>query len=523
MSIYFTNSSGGTNKSSFTTSGGTNQTYFSIAPATLNNLFADWSTRIGSTANYNQIFNVTSSPTGDVYVIGTYLAPLTLYNSSGTTFGTLNLTTTGQTDGMIVKYNTSGTAQWSAHIGPSMGLSTFGSGSVDPGGNVYVYGTFTSNPVTIYNSSGTSFGTKSIVGTQAGLLVKYNASGTVQWAAVQGSTDISTGDVVTTDLSNVFVGGGYNVDGCTIYHSNGVPFTTLGMPVNDTAGFLAKYNTSGTALWAGRVDTGGGGVIRIKAMAANPDGNVYVGGGYTITNAIVYPPNGGSTTTLTSSGNIDAMILKFSSNGATQWTTRLSNNVTMGNMTSFPSGELFITVAFLGTLSIYNASGSLYGTQTSDNSGDECLIKYNSLGVVQWSALVTGLDPIYGGGESGSAVKYDSTGNIYLTGTSDSDPVYIYNSNGTQFTSLANGGFAFGFVIVYDPSGMVKYATKITTPTGTFATGIAMDTSTSPNGVYVGGYYAGTPMTIYNSNGTTFGTMVNSGGTTYTNGFLIKY
>lgn len=522
MSVYFTKS-GGTNKTSFTKSGGTDKTYFSIAPATLNNLFADWSTRIGSTAEYNQIYSVTSSPTGDVYVIGTYLAPLTLYNSSGVTFGTLGLTTTGQTDGMIIKYNTSGTAQWSAHIGPSMSLSTYGSGSVDPGGNLYVCGSFTSNPVTIYNSSGAGVLTKSLSGTGTSLLVQYGVSGAVNWAAVQGGLGGSTGNAVITDLSNVFVGGGYD-NTCTIYHSNGVSFTTLSGPTGFDDGMIAKYNSSGTALWAGRVgSTGSTSSTYVKAMAANPDGNVYVGGEYTLTNTIVYPPNGGSTTTLTSAGNRDAMILKFSSNGATQWTTRLSNNVTMGNMTSFPSGELFVTVAFLGTLSIYNASGSLYGTQTSDNSGDECLIKYDASGVVQWSALVTGLDPVYGGGEAGSAVKYDSTGNIYLTGISDSDPVYIYNSNGTQFTTLGNGGFGFGFVIVYDPSGTVKYATKLSSATGTAATGIAMDTSTGPNGVYIGGYYSNTPMRIYNSDGSTFGTMVNSGGTTYSNSFLIKY
>jgi hypothetical protein len=518
--VYLTNSASPGNKIIFTDSGSGVKTYFTIYvnPGTTNNLFADWSTRIASSTEYNRIRSLVAESNGNVYVTGIYNATCTLYNSSGTTFGTLAQKTAGSNDGYIVKYNTSGTVQWAAHIGDQTELYGL---CVDPGGNVYVTGAFYSNPVSIYNANGTAFGTLTNLGSRNVPVVKYNTSGTVQWAARLGGNDFDFGFVMSSDTgSNVFVGGEFaSWDAFNVYNGNGTLYGQI-FVAGWVDGWFVKYNTAGTVQWTGHVSCGGGGLSAVTAIGTDPsNASVVIGGRYS-TNSLLLNPPSGSDVTMPNSGGQDGMILKFNAAGVTQWVTRLSNLVDVRSISVNSTGDVYVAgTCYNGyTLNIYSANGTgtptLYGTLTNDGFGMVYLIKYNSSGVVQWATRIAG-----SGTDECRTASLDTLGNIVLCGWSDSAPMTIYNAGGSTFGTFTNGCLAIGFVVVYNSSGTAQYASKLLTAGNSFPYGMGIATDGS-NGVYAGGYYA-TNMTIYNSSGTTFGTL--TGDATYDNSYIIKY
>jgi hypothetical protein len=132
-------------------------------------------------------------------------------------------TTSGGTDMFLVKYNSSGTKQWTKQLGTS--LDDYGGGvSTDSSGNIYVTGS---------TKGGLDGNTSS--GNDDFFLVKYNSSGTKQWTKQLGTTSNDYGYGITTDSSdNIYVSGttGGGLDGNTDGYSNDI--------------FLVKYNSSGT-------------------------------------------------------------------------------------------------------------------------------------------------------------------------------------------------------------------------------------------------------------------------------------
>jgi len=140
------------------------------------------------------------------------------------TFGGLDWNTSaGANDLFVVKYNSSGTKEWTKQLGSAS--SDFANGvATDSSGNVYVaggtYGGLDGN-----NSAGNS----------DLFVVKYNSSGTKQWTKQMGSSSRDYDYGVATDSSrNVYVSGD----------------TYGGLDNNTNAGyndlFVVKYNSSGT-------------------------------------------------------------------------------------------------------------------------------------------------------------------------------------------------------------------------------------------------------------------------------------
>ena len=128
----------------------------------------------------------------------------------------------GDFDIFLVKYNSSGTKQWTKQLGTSS--SDSGNGvTTDSSGNIYVTG---------YTNGGLDGNTNSGYGDI--FLVKYNSSGTKQWTKQLGTSSGDYGNDVTTDSSgNIYVTGS----------------TWGGLDGNTNSGsydiFIVKYNSSG--------------------------------------------------------------------------------------------------------------------------------------------------------------------------------------------------------------------------------------------------------------------------------------
>ena len=181
-----------------------------------------------------------------------------------------------------MKYNSSGTKQWTKQLGTfsidiGIGVTT------DSSGNVYVTG---------YTGGGLDGNTSS--GNHDIVLVKYNSSGTKQWTKQLGTSSGDYGNDVTIDSSdNVYVTGstGGGLDGNTNSDNYDI--------------FLLKYNSSGTKQWTKQLWTSSGDYG--NDVTTDSSGNIYVTG-----------DTWGGLDGNTNSGSNDIFLVKYNSSGTKQ-------------------------------------------------------------------------------------------------------------------------------------------------------------------------------------------------------------
>ena len=177
------------------TNGASGQDVFIIKCDT--NGVVQWATTIAGTG-IDRGYNIATDSTG-VYVTGFYTSASVVTLNNGKTLPISAGTTPGQ-DAFIVKYDTSGLAQWATTIagtGSDQGYSI----ATDSTG-VYLTGFYTStSAVTLNNGK-----TLPASGLGLGFTVKYDRSGLAQWAVAAAGSGWS----INTDSTGVYAVGAYS-------------------------------------------------------------------------------------------------------------------------------------------------------------------------------------------------------------------------------------------------------------------------------------------------------------------------
>jgi uncharacterized delta-60 repeat protein len=306
-------------------------------------------------------------------------------------------------DYATVKYDSSGEQQWVARYdGPGHSLDTAMAIAVDGGGNVYVAGR---SP-----GSGTDYDYATI---------KYSPSGQEAWVARYngpGNGYDEARAIAVDDSGNVYVTGGSSGSGTDF------DYATI------------KYGPSGEQQWVARYNGPGNGSDFAYAIAIDSSANVYVTGW----------SMGGSSSS-------DYATIKYNSDGQEQWVARYNgptNDADGGNAIAIDgSGNVIVT-------------GTSVGTTFPDY--DFATIKYNSAGQQQWVARYNG--PA-GDRDEAAHITVDRVDNVYVTGYStglgtDYDYTTIkYSPSGEeQWVARYNGTGNFGDVaygVAVDSSGNV--------------------------------------------------------------------
>jgi hypothetical protein len=369
---------------------------------------------------------VTSYPTGvavdssgNVYAGGTWDGSSLIIYSAGEASSNTYGTTGGQTDGYIVKYNSSGIVQWSAKVV----CSSYDQGGIsvktDSSGNVYSVGINVFAAPTFYNANGTTGGSLAWNGTTEGMwLAKWNSSGTFQWALrfVTGDMNTSAGALSIDSSANLYVSSAYDSTLTLKNTGDGTAATMTNSGGYDA--FIVKYSSAGSYIWNARI--GGSGSSDDIGNAIDGSGNVYIMGRYTGT-IIIYTSGEGSSTTLTNSGNYDNFIAKYTSAGVLSWATRIAStgNEYYKGISVDSAGNVYAHGGYEGTVTFFNVGGGTGGTLT--NVGfDAYLAKYNTSGTFLWAARIGGSSS-----DNASRSATDPDGNIYIGGIYNSSPLTL--------------------------------------------------------------------------------------------------
>lgn len=469
---------------------------------------AQWAARI-SGSSIERASDVSVNNKGEVVAIGRYSSnSINLYNGDGTLGDTLSKS--GSYDVYVVKYDKNGNIQWASKISSSG--SNIGHGiSINDYGEIVATGEYSGEAI-IYNGDGTSAITLPNPSATDGFLVKYSSSGKVLWATkMVSSGSAGSYDAFINNDGTIVATGAYD-NNLTIQNSDGSTFSTLGNSGSHDV-FIAQYNRFGKAIWATRIasssnDYGNG-------VSINEKGEV-VATGYYYGSVTVFNSDGSTFSTMSNQVFSEIFVVKFDDSGFGLWATRMiggSTDIGIG-IDINNKGEVFATgFTYNNPFTIYNSSGSVATVLQSVGSDDAFLVKFDIEGNFDWVTRVVGSN-----NDQGRAVSVNENGEIVLLGHFYSATT-IYNSSGSIFGNLASPSSSSVFVVKFDKDGNGEWATQINGSSTDEAGGVCINDCGE---VIVSGRYFSNPLTVFNSDGSTFGVLANEG-SGVDDGFVIKY
>jgi len=276
-------------------------------------------------------------------------------------------------------------------------------------GSIYVVGNIKNGSYDFGNSiTATGINSNNII------IVKYNSSGTAQWAkTITSGTSASSynGICYQSDMSIYAVG---EIWGSDVYNfGNGVTATGTSAGRNI---ILVKYDYTGWVYWAKTVSSGTGNSVFNSVNVAS-DGSIYASG---YIGAGSY--NFGNSITASGTASTNPIVVKYNSSGTTQWAKTITlgtNSCIFNSIISAANSSLYVVGNFVGT-DMIDFGNSI--TATGSNSGYNIIIvKYNSSGTPQWARTMisgTGSSEYYGIASASNGYIY-AAGYITATGTYD--------------------------------------------------------------------------------------------------------
>ncbi|NOZ61986.1 MAG: T9SS type A sorting domain-containing protein [Calditrichaeota bacterium] len=398
-----------------------------------------WAKRAGGTS-WDQGHSIASDGAGNSLVTG--------YFQGTATFGAgesneTTLTSAGSEDIFVAKYDGSGALLWAKRAGGTSNEGGYGIIS-DGAGNSLVTGYFQGTAT--FGAGEANETTLISSGNHDIFVAKYDGSGTLLWAKSAGGTSNDDGHSIASDgAGNSFVTGYFQ--GTATFGAGEANETTL-----TSAGgydiFVAKYDGSGTLLWAMRA--GGTSGAYGYGISCDGAGNSLITGYFK--NTATFGAGESNETTLTSAGSDDIFVAKYDGNGALLWAKRAGGtdyDDGLGIATD-GSGNSLVTGMFNGTAT-FGAGESNETTLTSAGSDDIFVAKYDGNGTLVWAKRAGGTDY-----DDGNGIATDGSGNSLVTGYFEGSATF--GAGEANETTLTSAGLDDIFIAKYDGNGTLLWA-----------------------------------------------------------------
>jgi len=427
----------------------------------------EWAEGIGETGD-DEITSVAGTSDGG-YIVGGYFESSSIELGNG-----ISLANKGNYDGMIIKYNATGEVEWAEGIGGTSHDEINAVAETSDGG--YIVGGDFRNSIDLGN--GISLTNKGSTFSD-GMIIKYNATGEVEWAEGIGGSSYDHINTVSETTDGGYIVGGY-FNSSSIDLGNGISLTNKG----NYDGMIIKYNAAGEVEWAKGI--GGTSEDHIESVIETSDGG-YIVGGYFKSSSIAL----GNGISLTNKGSLDGMIIKLEKIERPNPTVKKAYGIggTNGDYINAIAETIdggYIVGGYFYSSSIDLGNGiSLTNKASTYYSSDGMIIKYNATGEVEWAEEIggTSIDSI-------ETVAETSDGGYIVGGYFKSSSIDLGNG-----ISLTNKGNSDGMIIKYDASGEVEWAEEIGESSYDYINTVS---ETTDGGYIVGGYFKSSSIDLGN-------------------------
>jgi hypothetical protein len=419
-----------------------------------------WAKSFGGNTTSEAPHGIDCDAAKNIYVTGyfgstTASGPLNAaFNPSGG--GTVS--TQGNEDCFVAKYDQNGIYQWAFGLG-NTGANTQERAwdiATDANGNSYVVGGF--HGTINFNPLGTAMN-YTLPDTLAGLFIaKYNSTGICQWVVMLDAqcTNVFTEAYATCDLDangNLYVAGNFR--------GNNINFNPLGTSTTLTSSgltdmFIAKYNTSsGVMSWVKKIGGAAQDIVSPGSLRCDNNGNPYFTGRLSGTGTVDFDPSAGTSNIINSS----LYLATYDTNGNLRYAVGMNSGIgDGGHRVSFDSNnDVFITGWMNGTATFGTISRSANST-----TADVFIAKYNNnLSNCYWAFNFGGTGSTANSICAGLSIDQENnaiiTGQLYGT-NADIDPT----AETLNFSSIGNNDC---FIIKYTNMGQL-WVKDSTTTTG---------------------------------------------------------
>ena len=203
--------------------------------------------------------------------------------------------------------------------------------------------------------------------------------------------------------------------------------------------FVAKYDRSGTLVWAIRV--GSVENYNANAIAAQGDGSFFVGGNFSGSSTI--GPGDPNETTLVTAGMNDILLAKYSSTGSLLWAKSAGGTGldVSGDVVGLPDGGAILVGTFDDPVTF--GSGEINETVLGASGITAFLARYDSAGALQWAKQVDSSNL-----SAGRSTDILSDGSMILSGTFSGTATFGFGE--ANETTLVSAGLGDVFVAWYD-------------------------------------------------------------------------
>ena len=335
----------------------------------------------------------------------------------------------GDEDIFIAHYDLNGNYLWAKSMG-GLNEEKALDMAVDNVGNSYITGYF--RDVVDFDPD---TGTATLVsnGFQDAFFAKYDSNGDYVWAYdLCDSNSAAYNSIIELDNTNndIYLSGAFTG---TVDFDRGVGIFNM-TDNNYTLRYIAKYDTSGSFLWAGNISAASGITITSISIDNLSNSNLLICGYFSgladfdLSSGVfnVIPNNNYSViyfAKYTSSGNL-ILIKQTNSTGILGTGKRIITD---------SKSSICLTGEFTGTTD-FDPNVGISNLIANGNSRDIFFAKYDSTGNYVWVRSIGGVNT-----DEASSIALDYTGNIYLTGyftnSMDADPdnsVVLLNPSTSQ-------------------------------------------------------------------------------------------
>ncbi|MGB0863121.1 MAG: SBBP repeat-containing protein [Saprospiraceae bacterium] len=272
---------------------------------------------------------------------------------------------------------------------------------LDNNGNIYITGLFSG---TLDFVAGTSTDDLTTTQSMAAFVAKFTPTGSYVWAKkTENISSIIFNDLEIDNTGNLYLTGAYR----SSTDFNPSTMTNILPLSGNTDAFLVKYNNNGSLIWAKAIH--GIDIESAEAVKIAQDGNILVTGYFV--NSIDLDPST-NTNFVTSVGQRDVFFANYSPSGSFRWGKSFGGT---GNEYGYALAtdnqkRIFLAGTFQGTADV-NPDQNTTNNITSSADADVFFARYDSVGNYKWSMSAGGSN-----GELIQDIVVDNVLQIHATG-----------------------------------------------------------------------------------------------------------